>query len=144
VQETQQRKQQEMEAQKVYFEKIKSSVDDMIKTGETVKGASLIVRSLENIDIVLLRKLSDLLKQKVPTGVFVLGAKGPQDASVILSVTDDLVARGIKANELMAQITPLLDGSGGGKPQLAQAGSRCPQKLEGALAQAREIIKAKL
>lgn len=116
----------------------------MIKAGENIKGANLIVRTIENMDITLLRKLSDLLKQKVSSGVFVLGTKGSDDASVVLSVTDDLVARGIKANELMGQISPLMDGSGGGKPQLAQAGSKSPQKLESALAQAREIVKAKL
>jgi alanyl-tRNA synthetase len=112
----------------------------MILAGENIKGANLIIRSLENIDITLLRKLSDLLKQKVKSGVFILGAKDAQNASMVLSVTDDLVARGIKANELMVQITPLMDGSGGGKPQLAQAGSKQPQKLDGALAQARNVI----
>jgi alanyl-tRNA synthetase len=137
-------KQEEMNVQKAYFEKLKSSVDERIQSGETVKGASLIIRSLENIDVSLLRKLSDLLKQKVKSGVFVLGAKGDQDVSVVLSVTDDLVARGIKADELMSQITPLMDGSGGGRPQLAQAGSKQPQKLDGALARAREIVKARL
>ena len=131
-------KQEEKEKQNAYFEKLKSSVDEMIAAGENIKGANLIIRSLENIDIALLRKLSDLLKQKVKSGVFILGAKGSQDASMVLSVTDDLVARGIKANELMGQITPLMDGSGGGKPQLAQAGSKQPQKLDGALAKARE------
>jgi len=144
IEEAQRKKQEEINAQKANFEKIKSSVDEMIKAGETIKGSSLIISSLENIDIASLRKLSDLLKQKVPTGVFVLGAKGASDASVILSVTDDLVARGIKANELMNQIAPLMDGSGGGKPQLAQAGSKQPQKLDSALAKAREIVKAKL
>lgn len=144
IEEAQRMKVLEKEKQNVYFEKIKSSVDEMVKSGENIKGSNLIIQSLENIDIALLRKLSDLLKQKVPSGIFILGAKGDQDASVILSVTDDLVARGIKANELMGQITPLMDGSGGGKPQLAQAGSKSPQKLEGALAQAREIVKAKL
>jgi len=144
AEEAQRAKLLEKEKQNQYFEKLKSSVDDMISTGENVKGANLIIRSLENIDIMLLRKLSDLLRQKVKSGVFILGAKGSEDASLVLSVTDDLVARGIKANELMVQITPLMDGSGGGKPQLAQAGSKQPQKLEGALAQAREIVKAKL
>jgi alanyl-tRNA synthetase len=138
------KKQQEKENQNAYFEKLKSSVDEMIEAGENVKGANLIIRSLEGIDIALLRKLSDLLKQKVKSGVFILGAKGPEDASVILSVTDDLVARGIKANELMNQITPLMDGSGGGRPQLAQAGSKNPQKLDGALAKAKEIVSMSL
>ena len=116
-------------SKRLYFEKLKSSVDEMIKPGENIKGVNLIIRSLENIDIALLRKLSDLLKQKVKSGIFILGAKGSKNASVILSVTDDLVARGIKANELMGQITPLMDGSGGGKPQLAQAGSKQPSKI---------------
>jgi alanyl-tRNA synthetase len=142
IEEAQRIKQADKEKQNVYFEKLKSSVDEMIKSGENIKGANLIIRSLENIDIALLRKLSDLLKQKVSSGIFILGAKGPQDASVILSVTDDLVARGIKANELMNQITPLMDGSGGGKAQLAQAGSKQPQKLEGALSKARDIVSA--
>jgi alanyl-tRNA synthetase len=135
------KKQQEKEDQNVYFEKIKSSVDEMIKAGENVKGVNLIIRSLENIDIASLRKLSDLLKQKVKSGIFILGAKDPENASMVLSVTDDLVARGIKANELMDQITPLMDGSGGGRPQLAQAGSKQPQKLDEALVKARDIVK---
>ncbi len=144
VEQAQQMKQEEKNKQNVYFEKLKSSVDDMIKDGEDIRGANLIIRSLENIDITLLRKLSDLLRQKVKSGVFILAAKGVDNASIVLSVTDDLVARGIKANELMVQITPLMEGSGGGKPQLAQAGSKQPQKLDGALIQAREIVKARL
>ena len=144
IEEVQRKKQEEKNNQNVYFEKIKSSVDEMIATGENIKGTNLIVQSLENIDITLLRKLSDLLKQKVKSGVFILAGKDSENASIVLSVTDDLVARGIKANELMGQITPLMEGSGGGKPQLAQAGSKQPQKLDGALSQAREIVRAKL
>jgi len=141
IEEAQRAKQEEKLKQNVYFEKLKSSVDEIIAGAENVKGSKLIIRSLENIDIALLRKLSDLLKQKVSSGVFILGAKGVEDAAMVLCVTDDLVARGIKANELMSQIMPLMDGNGGGKPQLAQAGSKQPQKLDGALAQACEIIK---
>ncbi len=141
IEEVQRKKLEEKNNQNAYFEKIKASVDDIIQAGENVKGANLIIRSLENMDITLLRKLSDLLKQKVKTGVFILGTKNSEDASLVLSVTDDLVARGIKANELMVQIMPLMEGSGGGKPQLAQAGSKQPQKLDGALAKAREIVK---
>jgi alanyl-tRNA synthetase len=144
IEQAQRMKQEEKEQQTAYFEKIKSSVDEMVKAGENIKGANLIIRTLENMDIALLRKLSDLLKQKVRSGIFILGAKRPQEAFIILSVTDDLVERGIKANELMEQITPFMDGSGGGRPQLAQAGSKQPQKLDGALAHAREIVSRAL
>ncbi len=144
IEEAQRLKQEERNKQNIYFEKLKSSVDQMILAGENINGANLIVQSLENIDIALLRKLSDLLKQKVKSGVFILGAKGLDDASVVLSVTDDLVARGIKANQLIAQITPLLQGNGGGTTYLAQAGSKQPQKLDGALVKAREIVSTSL
>jgi len=132
----------EWNKQDVYFEKIRLSVDDLIAAGENIKGSSLIVCSLEEIDIALLRKLSDLFKQKVKSGIFMLASKGALDASLILCVTDDLVLRGIKANELMKEIALLMGGSGGGKPNLAQAGSKQPEKLDEALAKAREIVKA--
>ena len=144
IEAAQRNKQEEKLKQMAYFEKLKSSVDEVIAAGENIKGTNLIIRSLENIDIALLRKLSDLLKQKVSSGIFILGAKGPEDASVILSVTDDLVARGIKANVLMQEIGPLLGGSGGGRENLAQAGSKQPQKLDGALAKAKEIVSVAL
>lgn len=144
VEEAQRQKLLEKEKQNIYFEQIKSSVDEMIKSGENIKGSVLIIRSLEEMDIALLRKLSDLLKQKVRSGIFILAAKGATDASLILSVTDDLVARGVKANELMGPIALLMEGSGGGRPQLAQAGSKQPQKLDGALIKAKEIVKEKL
>ena len=141
VEEAHRLKIEEKNKQNIYFEKLKSSVEDMIAKAENINGVLLIVCTLEEIEIALLRKLSDLLKQKVKSGVFILGAKGMTDASIILSLTDDLVARGIKANELMLQIAPVFEGSGGGKPQLAQAGSKFPQKLDAALAKASAIVK---
>jgi len=144
IEEAQRQKLLEKEKQNVYFEGIKTGVDEMISSGENINGVKLIIRTLEEMDIALLRKLSDLLKQKVGSGIFILAARGPEDVSLIISLTDDLVNRGIKANELMSQIVPLIEGSGGGKPQLAQAGSKQPQKLDGALVKAREIVKAKL
>ena len=142
IEESQRLKALQKEKQNVYFDQLKSSVDEMIKTGETIKGSSLIVQSVGDIDIALLRKLSDLFKQKIASGIFILGACDTESASLIISVTDDLVLRGISANELMGQIAPLLEGSGGGKANLAQAGSKQPQKLDGALAKAREIIRS--
>ena len=53
IEESQRTKQLEKEKQNIYFEKVKSSVDEMIKAGENIKGSNLIVRSLEQIDIAL-------------------------------------------------------------------------------------------
>lgn len=133
-------KQLEKEQQNANFERIKSSIDDMVKEAEKVRGVNIVARCLHDIDIAMLRRLSDLLKQKMQSGVFILGAKGQQDASLIVSVTDDLVARGIRANDIIGRVAPLFGASGGGKPQLAQAGSKEPQKIESAIVQAKEMI----
>ena len=130
----------EKEKQNANFEKIKSSVDEIINGAIQIQGISIINRCLEGVDIGMLRKLSDLLKQKMPSGVFILGARCIEDASLIVSVTDDLVARGIKANEIVNRMAPLFGASGGGKPQLAQAGSKQPQKIESAIAQAKDMV----
>jgi len=133
-------KQLEKEQQNANFERIKSNVDDMIQSVENVRGVSVISCCLNDIDIGMLRKLSDLLKQKMPSGVFILGAKGQQDASLIVCVSEDLISKGIKANEIISRVAPLFGASGGGKPQLAQAGSKEPQKLESAVVKAKEMI----
>ncbi len=133
-------KQLDKEKQSANFEQIKSSIDEMIGTAENIKGVSVIARCLQEVDISMLRKLSDLLKQKMPSGVFILGTKGQEDAALVISVTDDLVARGIKANDLINRVAPLFGANGGGKPQLAQAGSKEPKKIESAIVQAKEMI----
>lgn len=133
-------KETEKQKQRTNFDQMKSSLDDIMKQAQKVKGVSVITRCLPDVDINMLRKLSDLLKQKMPSGVFILGARGKQDACLIVSVTDDLVAKGIKANDIVNRLAPLFGGSGGGRPQLAQAGSKQPEKIESAIAQAKDMI----
>ena len=58
------------------------------------------------------------------------------------SVEVDLVARGIKANEIINRVAPLFGARGGGKPQLAQAGSKETQKIEADVAQAKGIMES--
>ena len=137
-------KQQDKEQQNTRFEAIKTSVDEIIGNAENINGISVITYCLKDADMGMLRKLSDLLKQKAKSAVMFLGAQNQTDAALIISVTDDLVARGVKANDLLGKIAPLFDASGGGRPQLAQAGGKQPQKLSTALVKAREIVKASL
>ncbi len=123
-----------------HFQKIASSVDDLIKNATNINGTSVLISCLENVDIGSLRKLTDIIRKKMASGVFVLAGKSQEDASLVVSVTDDLVAKGIKANEIVGRIAPLFGASGGGKAQLAQAGSKEPQKIEQALSKLKEMI----
>ncbi|MDO8674887.1 MAG: alanine--tRNA ligase [Candidatus Omnitrophota bacterium] len=133
-------RQLERKRQNERFETVKLSVDDIIRGAQKVHGASVVTYCLQDADIGSLRKLSDLLKQKLSSGVFILGARTDKDASLIVTVTDDLVQKGIRANDIVGRVAPLFGGTGGGRPQMAQAGSKEPQQLEAALARAKDMV----
>ncbi|HLD88532.1 MAG TPA: DHHA1 domain-containing protein [Candidatus Omnitrophota bacterium] len=133
-------RQLERKKQNERFEAVKLSIDDIIRGAQKVHGASVVTYCLQDADIGSLRKLSDLLKQKLSSGVFILGARTDRDASLIVTVTDDLVQKGIKANDIVGRVAPLFGGTGGGRPQMAQAVSKEPQQLEAALARAKDMV----
>jgi len=133
-------RQLERKRQNERFEAVKLSIDDIIGGAQKVNGASVVTYCLKDADIGSLRKLSDLLKQKLSSGVFILGARTDKDASLIVTVTDDLVQKGIKANDIVGRVAPLFGATGGGRPQMAQAGSKEPDRLEAALARAKDMV----
>ena len=91
-----------------------------------------------------LRKISDAIKQKVPSHALVLGSRSLDSAYLLASITTDIINRGVKADDIITQIAPIINGSGGGRPQLAQAGSKDSSKLSNAIQQASILIKDKL
>ena len=69
---------------------------------------------------------------------------GEDKVTLLASMTDDVIKKGLKAGDVVKQIAPIVDGGGGGRPQMAQAGGKNPAKLKEALAKAEELIKAQL
>jgi alanyl-tRNA synthetase len=74
----------------------------------------------------------------------VLGFEDDGKAALLAGVTDDLVKKGLKAGDIIKEIAPIVDGGGGGRPQMAQAGGKNPAKLDDALAQAKTLVRQKL
>ena len=85
-----------------------------------------------------------MLKKKAKSAAIVLGFDEDGRATLLAGVTDDLVARGLKAGDIVKEIAPIVVGGGGGRPQMAQAGGKNPKKISEALSRAHEIIKQKL
>ncbi len=97
----------------------------------------------DNQGIKKLRDLADRLKQKAPDAVVVLGLEEPEaKKAALLIAVGPQGPKGVQANELLKQLAPLIDGKGGGKPDLAQAGGTKPQGLNDAIAQARRSLSA--
>ncbi|HUK82898.1 MAG TPA: alanine--tRNA ligase, partial [Verrucomicrobiae bacterium] len=120
------------------------------KRQEAVKRATEIAARLptqgtivENVgegDADLLRAILDALKPKLTSGVVVLGDVADGKVSLICYVTADLVKQGKHAGKIVGDLAKICGGGGGGKPDLAQAGGKQPEKLPEALAAVPRII----
>ncbi|MHC4353363.1 MAG: DHHA1 domain-containing protein [Planctomycetota bacterium] len=80
-----------------------------------------------------------MLKKKAKSAAVVFGFDDNGKATLLAGVTDDLVKRGLKAGDIVKEIAPIVDGGGGGRPQMAQAGGKNPAKIGDALARAAEL-----
>ena len=105
-----------------------------------MNGVKVVTRKLDGVEARTLREMADRLREKYPSSVVALGSDvGGGKVAILVAVTPDLVGR-VKAGEIIRQIAPIVGGSGGGKPDLAQAGGRDPSKLDAALAKVAELI----
>jgi alanyl-tRNA synthetase len=110
-----------------------------------IKGFTVVARRTEVEDVPALRAMADSLREKLGSGVGVLGAEFDGKGSFIAVVTEDLIKdRGLKAGDLVRSVAQLTGGSGGGKPHLAQAGARDASKIDDALAAVPDIVTAQL
>lgn len=128
----------ELAAQKM--ETLKSSLERLLESAETVNGIRLIASAVDNTDMDLLRRNVDLLKEKAASGVIALGSNNEGRALLVLGVTEDLVKKGMDAGRFVKEIARCIGGSGGGRKDFAQAGGNMPEGLPQAFARLKEII----
>src|ERR1017187_5087887 len=100
----------------------------------------LLVSNLGDANADLLRAVVNALKPKLASGVVVLGGVADGKVSLICLVTPDLVKEGKNAGKIVGELAKICGGGGGGKPDLAQAGGKQPEKLAEALAAVPKII----
>jgi alanyl-tRNA synthetase len=102
-------------------------------------GAPL-VAEIPNADAELLRAVIDALRPKLASGIVVLGGVSEGKANLICYVTPDLVKAGKHAGKIVGELAKICGGGGGGRPDLAQAGGKQPEKLAETLAEAPRIV----
>jgi alanyl-tRNA synthetase len=105
-----------------------------------VGGVPVVTRVVEGLSIPELRNLSDTLRSKLRSGVVAVGTVGEGKTSVIIAVTPDLTRR-LPASQIAARVGRSLSGSGGGKPDLAQAGGKNAELLPAGLKAAAEAVR---
>jgi alanyl-tRNA synthetase len=99
---------------------------------DKIKGIALHVQRMDGLTMAELRDAADALKNKLKSGVVVLGGISGDKALVVISVTKDVAGR-VPANALVKELAPTIGGGGGGRPDFAQSGGPGTGELEKAL-----------
>lgn len=116
-------------------------VDKLLSKKKEIKGVDIISLKVEADDNNDLRNWGDLIKNKIKSGIVVLGTELDNGKVALLAmVTDDLVQKGYNAGNIVKAIAPIVGGKGGGKKTMAQAGGQKVDKINQALEKVYEII----
>jgi alanyl-tRNA synthetase len=109
-----------------------SIASDLVEQARTVKDIRLIAAQINGFDREALRQLVDVLRQKIGSGVIVLAAAEDGKVALITGVTKDLIPK-LHAGKIVQELAKLVGGSGGGKPDLAEAGGKDTSAIQKAL-----------
>ncbi len=123
---------------------VMAEAKQLLQKCEKISDTSIIVGRLQNTRIEQAREAIDMLKKKAKSAAIVLGFEDDDKATLLAGITNDLIKKGLKAGDIVKAIAPIIDGGGGGRPQMAQAGGKNPKKINDALKEATELIKEKL
>jgi alanyl-tRNA synthetase len=114
----------------------------LTESAKEIDGVKLIASKVQATDANNLRNMVDDLKEKLGSGIVILGTVQDDKVNIIAGVTKDLVEKGYHAGKLVKEVATRCGGGGGGRPDLAQAGGKDPQKLDSALQYVEEWIKS--
>ncbi len=137
--------QDELKALKSENESLKSkeaqaALGDVTDQVKEVAGVKLLATSVKGVDMNGLRDLGDQMKTKLGEGVVVLISETDGKVNLITMATDEALAKGAHAGNLIKAIAPIVGGGGGGRPNMAQAGGKNPAGINDALAEAEKVL----
>ena len=122
----------------------KEALGDVMDKVTEVKGVKLLAASVPDVDMNGLRDLGDQLKEKLGSGVVVLASAKDGKVSLLAMVTDDAMKKGAHAGKLIKEVSAVVGGGGGGRPNMAQAGGKNPEKIDEAVAKAAEVLEGQI
>jgi len=131
----------EKENEKLRHQLVGNAFDETLDHLENIEGIPVIKAILPNADMDTLREMADKFRDKHTHGMAILASIQNEKPILVATVTDDLVKRGFHAGHLAQKVAKVIGGSGGGRPNLAQAGGKDPVKLAEALDQVQVYIR---
>lgn len=120
------------------------ALGDVMDQVTEVKGVKLLATSVAGVDMNGLRDLGDQLKAKLGEGVVILASENDGKVNLIAMATDEAMAKGAHAGNLIKAIAGKVGGGGGGRPNMAQAGGKNPAGIPDAIAEAKTALEAQI
>ena len=121
-----------------------SSVAHLIDDKQTINGISVIAKRVDAPDQDTLRNIGDWLRDKLVSGVVVVGSVINDRPQLVAMVTKDIIDKGLDASKIAKESAKVMQGGGGGRADLAQAGGKLVDKLDDALLKVPNIIEESL
>ncbi len=122
----------------------KEALGDVTDQVKEVKGVKLLAAKVAGVDMNGLRDLGDQLKGKLGEGVIVLISDKDGKVNLVSMATQEAMAKGAHAGNLLKGIASLVGGGGGGRPNMAQAGGKNPAGIDAAIAEAVQVLEGQL
>ena len=120
------------------------ALGDVMDQVTEVKGVKLLAAQVNDVDMNGLRDLGDELKAKLGEGVVVLASAKDGKVSLMAMATDQAMKAGAHAGNLIKAMAAIVGGGGGGRPNMAQAGGKKPEKIGEAVAAAAGLLESQL
>ncbi|MCY6959428.1 alanine--tRNA ligase [Clostridium brassicae] len=117
------------------------SEDEIIKDIKEANGIKYATGVLKDIDGEALRNLADKIKDKIGSGLVVLGSTDGKKVQLIAMATKDAVSKGVHCGNIIKEVAKIAGGGGGGRPDMAQAGGKNPEKINEAISKVQYIVE---
>lgn len=119
-------------------------VNDLLQEAKSIGKFKLVIAEIENSDVAALKALADKLREKESRIIFLAGSITDKGPAIVYSCTNEAVKVGLDCSELIRQTSIHIDGKGGGKKDMAQAGGKNSAGIKQALKAATQLIEKKL
>ncbi|MBN1121479.1 MAG: alanine--tRNA ligase [Anaerolineae bacterium] len=118
----------------------KGSLDDLLASAKEINGVTIVAAQVDAPDGDLLGQMADWCRDRISSGVVMLGSEIEGKVRLVAKVTPDLVERGVHAGKIVGAAAKIVGGGGGGRPDFATAGGKDISKLPEAMAKVEELV----
>ena len=137
-------KQLQKENDKLKAKLAKEAAGDLLSEAKEVDGIHILTKQLTDVDMNGMRDLGDEAKQKLGEAFIVFASQVGEKVNLIAMATDGAMKKGAHAGNLIKEVASIVGGGGGGRPNMAQAGGKLPEKIPEALACAKTVMEQQI